>query len=275
MQTLSKAVRRSGNAGEPLPTVYRAFDASRIHFRRSATSMLAGWPGAFKSALALNMMAHWAKHGLNGLYFSADADPFTVGKRTAAILSGYPIDAVEAGLRSGMDFYDKVLTDVSTIRFVFKAADIDDIDRHMRAFEAVYGDFPDMVWIDNLMNMVQSDNEWTAMRNMTLDLDTLARESKSHVQILHHVSESIGQPGVPPPRYAIQGKVNQFPRLILTLGADGGVLNIACVKNTNGPQDPTGKTMIPFTVAASTMRIQEAWAFEQMQIDKTRLEVVK
>jgi len=131
MQTLGKAVVRNEHAGQPLPTVYKAFEAAKINFRRSATSMIAGWPGSFKTCLALNLMVEWAKAGLCGIYISADDDAIGVAGRVGAILSGYPVEAVEEGLRDKSAYYVSTLKQVSSLRFVFSATDIDEVDRHM------------------------------------------------------------------------------------------------------------------------------------------------
>src|SRR5579875_1515623 len=163
MHSLAKVFGRSAHVGRPLPSVYTAFDHHKVVFRQSATSMIAGAPGSFKSALALNLLARWARQGIYGLYFSADADEFTTAKRMAAILCRRPVEQVEHGMRSGdAAFYRRALEAMDHTRWVYKAADIDEIDRHMRAFESVYGEFPHVVFVDNLLNMVESGDEWSA-----------------------------------------------------------------------------------------------------------------
>lgn len=264
MQSLAKAFGRSANTGRPLPEVYKAFTYNKILFRLSATSMLAGAPGAFKSALALNLLTRWAQQGVYGLYFSADADEFTTAKRTAAILTRRTVEVVEAGMRSSSaPFYRNALTAMDHTRWVYKAADIDDLDRHMRGFESVYGSFPNVVFIDNLLNMSEVGEDWTAAREFIRNLDILARDAECHVCVLHHTSESNYEQGFPPPRSAILGKISQFPRLILTVGVNMDTLNVACVKNTNGPQDPSGRSFFPMVVDAERMTITDSGFFTQ------------
>jgi hypothetical protein len=226
--------------------------------------MIAGAPGAFKSALALNLLAKWAQRGVYGLYFSADADEFTTAKRTAAILTHRTVDDVEAGMRgTSAAVYRSALMAMDHTRWVYKAADIDEIDRHMRGFEAVYGSFPHVVFIDNLLNMSEVGEDWGACREFIRNLDILAREAECHVCVLHHTSESVFSPGMPPPRSALLGKISQFPRLILTVGVNESTLNVACVKNTNGPQDPTGRTFFPMLVDAERMTITDSGLYSQ------------
>jgi len=53
MRTLVRSVGRADIGGEPLPSVFKTFDANKIIFRRAEVSMLAGTPGVGKSTLAL------------------------------------------------------------------------------------------------------------------------------------------------------------------------------------------------------------------------------
>lgn len=264
MQSLAKAFGRAADTGRPLPETYASFTAAKALFRLSATSMIAGAPGAFKSCLALNLLAKWARAGVFGLYFSADADEFTTAKRAAAILTQQTVEAAEAGMRgTSAEFYRRALMQLEHTRWVYKASDIQEIDRHMRGFEAVYGSFPQIVFIDNLLNISSAGEDWAAAREFIRDLDILARESNCHVCVLHHTSESSYTTGIPPPRSAILGKISQFPRLMLTVGVNEATLNVAVVKNTNGPQDPTARSFFPMVVDAERMTIRDSGFFTQ------------
>ena len=46
MRTLARAVGSKDIGGEPLPTVFRTFDANKVVLRRAEVSMIAGTPGA-------------------------------------------------------------------------------------------------------------------------------------------------------------------------------------------------------------------------------------
>lgn len=234
--------------------------------------MIAGAPGAFKSALALNLLAKWAQAGVYGLYFSADADEFTTAKRTAAILMHRLVDDVETGMRGpNAHVYRAALSAMDKTRWVYKAADINEIDRHMRGFEAVYGSFPHVVFVDNLLNMSETGDDWAACREFIRNLDILAREAECHVCVLHHTSESNYNAGFPPARSAIMGKISQFPRLILTVGVNESTLNVAVVKNTNGPQDPTARTYFPMIVDAERMTIKDSGLYTQGVLNETSI----
>lgn len=221
--------------------------------------MIAGAPGSFKSVLALNLLTKWSQAGKSGLYFSADSDEFTVAKRESGILTGDATEAIELELTAGRtQRYTEALTGLTGMHFVYEQCDIEAISLHMRSFEAVHGSWPDVVWVDNLINTVDDPTDWGGMIQVLKDLDGIARETKAHVCILHHASESWDKehPGEPPPSWAIQGKVTQIPRLVLTVAALGLSLQVACVKNTNGPQDKTARVRLPFVVQPS-MRVDD------------------
>lgn len=217
--------------------------------------MIAGPPGAFKSIFAINMSVSWALNGELGLYISADSDQFTTGKRCASIITGDPSDEVEKTLRSGG--YTDALSKIGDLHWEFRPMGVPALDDRLRAFEVVYGRTPDFVVVDNLMNMVDNPGDWNGQIQMCRDLDELARGAKCHVMILHHTQEGDHNSTEPPPRWLIQGKVSQFPRLILTANASANHFMLATVKNTNGPQQANGKDYRDFMIDTSNYRIDE------------------
>ena len=252
MYALAKFASRTGRLGKPLPSPFPVFDLENVRFRLGATSMIAGKPGAFKSVLALNMMKYWTLAGYPSVYFSADSDEHTVARRMAGIITGTSADVIDADFTAGnFRQYMPALESLGLVRFEYRILDMEGIAERLAAYEAVYGDYPPIVFIDNLMNFSDSTDDWGLMRDMTRELDALARETKSHICILHHASESWGRASDPVPRAAIQGKITQLSRLVLTCAADGLTIKVACTKNTNGPQHPDANRWMNFTVLPS------------------------
>lgn len=216
--------------------------------------MIAGAPGSFKSILALNMLTKWSSNH-NILYFSADSDEQTVARRLSGILTDHDSQVVEAHMddSSWRSHYQGVLASQDNAKFVFSALNPDVIEQHLAAFEALNGDYPDVVFIDNLIDAVEDPTDWGGMISFIKEMDKLSRKMSAHFCILHHASESWAQnnPGMPPPSSYIQGKVNQIPRLVLTTAAQQTMLNVACVKNTNGPMFPNAQQYMTFVVQPS------------------------
>jgi hypothetical protein len=221
--------------------------------------MIAGKPGAYKSILALNMLYSWTSAGHSAVYFSADSDEHTVARRMAGIITGASADKIDADFERGQfGQYLPALESLGTVRWEYKAYDQEGIDEHLDAYAEVAGDYPDIVFIDNLINFAETSDDWAAMRDMTVDLDAMARKTKSHIVVLHHASEGWGKASDPVPRAAIQGKITQIPRLALTCAADGRWLKVCCVKNTNGPQYPDANHWMSFTVQQN-LGITDNW----------------
>lgn len=245
--------------GAPLPGTYGVLEAKKAKFRRGATSMIAGPPGAFKSVFALNIVTDWALKGMAGLFISADSDEFTVAKRCAGILTGDNLEDIEKTIRKGA--YEKTLTRIGDIHFEFESCDLKKIAQRILAFEVMYGKNPDFIVLDNLMNMVESPDDHSGQIRMTRDLDTMARKVGCHAMILHHTREGDSSDVNPQPVWAVQGKVNQFPRQILTLNCGPGgrerSLNVAVVKNTNGPATRDGSDFDTFVVDTQCCQVNE------------------
>lgn len=219
--------------------------------------MIAGIPGAGKTAFAQWYALRLAQQGLDGIYFSADSDAGTMTVRAASMLTGHPMTSVEAALATGGEaYYEEILAEIRDLRFVFESSPtLDDIDLEVAAFEETYGKYPDTIWIDNILNVAfDNGDEWSSIRELSKVLHHIARKTGSAVFCLHHASESEGKPNLPPARKLLQGKISQMPELILTLARQDDELRVACVKNRSGWADATAQQYL--TLWASMERMQ-------------------
>jgi hypothetical protein len=264
MYSPHKFADRIGNIGTPLPDPYKSFAFAKAAFRRGAVSMIAGTPGSFKSVLALNMTSIWASQGMTVLYFCADSEEFTVTKRLSGIITGESLDLIERRIVGGeLEHYGQVLGDAMRGRVEFEyeqMTGIEDIALHVKSYEAVYGGYPDVIFLDNLIDYVSNPMAWDEMQELIGNLDALAKQVKSHVCILHHaklkdesqVKKDDQRPsGYPPADWEIQGKLTQKPRLILTIAAASMAVKVAVVKNSLGTQTRDASTTYDFSVFSS------------------------
>lgn len=263
MYRIHKFAKRAGEIGKPLPDLYNQFlPPNYVKFRHGGVSMIAGPPGSMKSLFTLNMVARWTvRDGLRILYFCGDSDEFTVVKRMSSILSGVNYFQVEADLVAGNTApYEEALKIVKKVGWVFDDLRIADIKWHTDAFETVYGDFPDAIVVDNVINYIDNATSWEQAGDLVAQLNVIARQTASAVLALHHTSEDSQYPREkPPPLQAVQGKCNQLPRLTLTTGSADTMFYAACVKNTNGPQDRTGKSVMSFTMSEALRLDEPEW----------------
>ena len=222
--------------------------------------MVAAAPNVGKSMFAL---IYALKANVRTLFFSADTDTTTVMMRAASHLSGHSQMTVESNLTTRSQYYDKYFEKMSNIQWVFDSSpSLDDIEGEIKAYIELYGAAPQLIVIDNLMNIAaETDNEWAGLRAIMMDLHDMARQTEACVLVLHHVSEQseYGQGMNPPARRAIHGKVSQLPSLIVTMGYDpfSKQMRIAAVKNRFGPHAADGSMSVPLAVDYANCQITE------------------
>lgn len=240
MRSLSGLARRpQKDAGHFLRQVFPAFEQNGMRLRSGTVTYIAGVAGAMKTGLTL----YWVSRlGVPVLYFSADSEPFEMLERAAAMVTGDPMTAVRANPQK----YADVLEDLD-IRMVFDdSPSYDDVVMEVAAFAEVYGDFPAVIVIDNLLNLTgENEDEWGAYRDHARVLHKLTRITKAAVIVLAHMGEDKADPTrKPPPRNKLQGKTSQLPKLIIGLAFDGQVLKAAPLKTRWGRADPSGETFV-------------------------------
>jgi hypothetical protein len=188
---------------EPLPLVdgLRSLSNNGVRVRRGELVMIAGIPNAGKSAFALWWIASL---NLPTLYFSADNS----AHQTVTRLLG-------------------------------------DITAELSAYVEMYDEWPEVIVVDNLIN-VEGTDDHQGMNGILSELHYCARMTGATVFVLHHMSEAgddprkAPDPTMPPPMRKVQGKVNHYPDLILSVAADSlqGLFRIAVPKNRNAKNDP-------------------------------------
>lgn len=251
----------------PLPDVWQGLKAKQIKFRRGQVCMVAAAPNAGKSMFAL---IYAIKAKVPTLFFSADTDTTTVMMRGASHVSGHSQLSVETNLATNTHYYDQYFTKLSHIKWVFDSSpSLDDIELEIRAYVELYGQAPELIVIDNLMNVTaETDNEWAGLRAIMMEFHDMARKTEACVLVLHHVSEQseYGSPSKPPHRRSIHGKVSQLPALILTLGYDpgGASLYVAAVKNRFGPHFADASDYATLLVNYAACQIGDTDAFGRM-----------
>lgn len=261
MLNLNRAWRGSNTNATPLPDVWIALANKQIKFRRGQVCMVAAAPNAGKSMFAL---IYAVKAKVPTLFFSADTDTATVMMRAASHLSGHEQLLVESNLLSNRHYYDKYLSEMESIQFVFDSSpSLDDIELEIKAYVELFGIPPELIVVDNLMNVVsESDNEWAGLRAIMVEFHDMARKTEACVLVLHHVSEQseYGKTTEPPARRAIHGKVSQLPALIITLGFDphNSILKVAAVKNRFGPHTADGSDHIGLFVSYKVCQINDS-----------------
>lgn len=257
MRTLARAVGSKDIGGEPLPSIFRAFDVNKVVIRRSEVSMIAGTPGAGKSTLALAIAL---RSKVPTLYVSADTNAHTMAMRLLSMITGRPQSEAEQMLLQNVEETRKIINEHSGhIFWSFESApSLGDLDQEVAAFEELWGCSPTLIVVDNLMDISNDGaEEFAGMRSTIKELKYLARDTNAAILVLHHTKESyIGNPCQP--RSALQGMVAQLPALICTVGSNApGYLAVAPVKNRYGKADASGETAFWLQFNPEVMEISD------------------
>lgn len=247
-----------------MPNPFRALSDKGTEFLRGQLSLVCAGPGTGKSAFDLTLAIG---SRVPTLYFSADSDAFTQVSRSISIKTGWPLEEskkrVLANDLSGVE--DKLAE--SPIRFVYEASpSLDTIERNMQAYDEVYGDFPDLVVVDNITN-VQTDSAdsdvSSGLEYLADFLHGMARETGAHVSCLHHVTGPYNDANKPIPLSGVKGQIGRVPELILTMFkplsefGDPDRLCVSTVKNRSGRADPSGLEFVELEWLGESMTIRD------------------
>lgn len=257
--------RARGEAGDPLPSVWKAFEARDIRFRRGQLVLISAGPGTGKSAFTLNYAVQ-AK--VPALYVSADSDSFTQLARMISVLTGRTLkDSAQLILDDRLAEVREELQALPIQWSYESSPSLGDIEAEVSAYEEVFGSFPDLIVVDNISN-VRADTEddsVTAGQDAVMEyLHTMARATGSCVMGLHHVTSSHNDGDKPIPLSGVKNQISDKPEMVLTLTkrmADDwnstDVLRVAPVKNRAGKPDPSGQTAAELEFDGARMQIRD------------------
>lgn len=243
MKSLARAARPNQDQGEFLPLPLRPLADMKIRVRSGTATFIAGPPGAAKTMFTLYNILRMNKPTL---FFSADCEPFEIVERAAAAMSGQTMDFVR---QNPQQYVEGLATYCNNVKFVYDdAPSYLDVELEVAAYAEVYGQFPEIIVIDNLMNLVgQSEDEWSSHRDHAKVIHRLTRITKAALIVLAHMSDDRTDASHPAPRKSLMGKVGALPKVILSLAMceeSPGVWKIlvAPVKSRWSSADPSGKT---------------------------------
>lgn len=238
MQSLSLALKAKTDEGLPLPQPFRSLAQIDVLLRKGQMSLWAGAPGTGKSAVAVELSKRMR---VPTIYFSADADRMTMARGLLAGVLQQPQAEVEKRLTSEDPTALKALEESSGhIWWNFDPGiDSRDVSEELEAYAYVYGAYPDMIVVDNLMDMAEDDTK--AMSNAQVELKGIARKYGCHVMVLAHLVGEYTDGDRPVPRSAMMWKPDKKAEMICTIyRPEDGVMHIGVVKNRGGQANTNG-----------------------------------
>lgn len=252
MVRLSRSVKRAGSGKEPLPAPFASWASQGIRPRRASVSMLAGVPGSHKTRILLNAVMNM---GVTTKAFSTDSDESTIEARILARETGTPTSVTEEWLRTEPDKCSRLLAKHDYIDWDFRPdPTMDDIWLGLYAYHESEGRYPDQTIIDIASDVGHdAGDEWASLRDLMRQAKVIARETGTHLWLVHHAADSPSTKRPCPRRTDIHGKISAIPELIVTCGMDNsGGLHVACVKNRHAKASADAEIRIPMTLNAET-----------------------
>ena len=266
MLTLAQSADVRGSAGEPLPPVWETLERYGTRFLRGQLALIAAGPGTGKSAFVLN---YALRSGVSCLYFSADSDAYVQLSRSLAILGGLNMqDAGELAIAGG-EAVERIVSHVP-VRFSYDPSPtLEHIERELAAYEELYGDYPELIVVDNALDVnleVGDADQAQSLDALMAWLHDVARGTEACVMVLHHVTGPYNDANQPIPLSGVKGQIGRVPELILTLhkhpddygGSDE--LRVSTVKNRGQRADPSGQSFVGLTFDGYRMSIKDAEA---------------
>ena len=264
MLTLVQSAAVKGSAGDPLPAVWSSLEEAGTRFLRGQLALVAAGPGVGKSALVLS---YALRSGVSCLYFSADSDAYVQLSRSLSILGGLDMrESSELALTGPDERIASIVGDVP-VRFDYNPSPtLSSITTQVHAYEELYGDYPELIVVDNALDVVMDgsdEDQAQSLDALMAWLHELARTTEACVVVLHHVTGPYNDANQPIPLSGVKGQIGRVPELILTLHKSlGGYgesdeIRVSTVKNRGNKADPSGTTFIPLRFDGFRMSIQD------------------
>lgn len=240
----SRSIAPVREAARPMPWVeeLRGMYETGVTFRNGQLIMLAGYPASGKSLFAQWLCDKWA---VPTMYVSMDMSQVDTISRLASIRTGM----VTADIRHAFEsdgpeaaWIEEQLSE-SVMDFVYDdAPTLMDILKEVAAYVEMYGSYPSVLVLDNLLDIDhESDDDYRAWNATLLWLKSLVRQTGMTIIVIHHARE-LEKTDYPPPRKDLAGKVARTPELVLCVSmTDNDEFRVAATKNRGGKQSGMAK----------------------------------
>ena len=262
LSLLGQAMARDRSKGKPLKTVWQALTNATAVFRLGNTVLIGAGSGTGKSAFGLSLAV---KSGSKTIYFSADSGPDTQLARAMSMQLGKPEADCMRAIEKGYLFENELIP-LRRIRWDFNAGpSLDDIEKGVHAYAVLHGEYPELVIVDNLLNVVSEESgagEYKTYENTLLFLDELARSCGFCCVVLHHLVGEYDDGDRAAPMSSLRGKVSKVPQMILTLFRSkdqygGESMGVAIVKNRGGKANAAGSFFVELDLDFEYMKITD------------------
>jgi len=223
--------------------------------------LVAAAPGVGKSVMGLRITFTMR---VPSLYLACDSDEDEMLVRTVQMGQNLDQETAERQIAEGGILARQVFEEVDYVRFDFPGnPDIEEIVERTRAFAEASGEWPQLIVVDNLMDVAWDDGTEREGHNSVMSrLGELARAARAAVLVLAHVTGQYEDGNQTIPLSGLMNKIGKKPRMVLTIcnGSDRQVW-VSVLKNRRGNADPSGLGVrIPLRVDYARMQMGDTLA---------------
>jgi hypothetical protein len=235
--------------------------------RRGQLVLIAAGPGIGKSAKVLTLVLDSM---VPSLMFSADSDAFTQLSRSIAIVCDMTVAAASEMILEDRvtDEIKKELASIPLLIDYDSSPTPHDIEEIVAAYYELCNEFPALIVVDNITNVVtdatESGDPFSGLEALMDYLHSMARVTGACVIGLHHVTGDYNNGDKPIPLNGVKGQITRVPEMVLTLHK---ILCVSPVKNRGGKADPTGQTYAELEFDGATMKVTDVTYYEPSRID--------
>lgn len=250
---------RGGSFAPGLAVPYPALVSAGLRLRRGQTSLTVAAPGVGKSQLWANLAQRMR---VPTLYWSADTDQTDVTIRTLAMWLNLSVAEIEEKI--DQDWYrdwafEQLGTRADHVEWVFDSVITGKhAGERLNAFATKHGQYPHLCVLDNLSNAIQDPaNEYAEIKQIMTAVQSLGRETRAHMAVLHHAKGEYDGGTKPIPQSGGLQNPFKLPEVGLTLYRpdDDTRLALNLVKNRGGKSDPGAKRPVILPIDFSRARV--------------------
>lgn len=257
MLSLDRVVRRGSQQSHHIPLPWVGLQRLGFGLAKGQLGVIAAAPGVGKSAISLQIAL---ASGLRTLYVSADTDAWTMTVRTLANVTGHPQSYITMCLEGGHadDEMAVALWEASHVQFSFDSYSMPDIRDDVMAYCVIHGAFPELIVVDNLMNIARGGEDDLSSQTKAMDeLHALAQLTGAHVLALHHATGQYDDGDKAIPLSGLANKLSKLPAQVLTMYRRDPHVHLCIVKNRQGQANPGGGMQVRLRFDPERMRFLE------------------